>query len=133
MGRPRKERIPPFLQEPREPKGNSITDAETNHPLCRPEEKFDPKSGSCIPRDEGPIGTLECPPGYVLNEATGLCNPEDSFTQASVESAAPFKSDAKMERCITSVKTQLRKTRSGMDPQAMKSTAIAICRSRLKK
>jgi len=133
MGRPRKERIPPFLQEPREHKGQPITNAEKNHPLCRPEEKFDPKSGSCIPRDEGPIGTLDCPPGYVLNESTGLCNPEDSFTQASVESAAPFRPDAKMERCIQNVKGQLRKTRSGMDSQAIKSSAIAICRSKLKK
>jgi len=133
MGRPRKERIPPFLQEPRENKKAPLTDAEANHPLCRPEEKFDPKSGSCIPRDEGPIGTLECPPGYVLNESTNLCHPEDSFTQASIESAAPFKPDGKMERCIVSVKGQLRKNRSGMDSQSMKSAAIAICRSRLKR
>jgi hypothetical protein len=133
MGRPRKERIPPFLQEPREHKGRPLTDAEATHPLCRPEEKFDPKSGSCIPRDEGPIGTLECPPGYILNESTKLCHPEDSFTQASVESAAPFKPDGKMERCIMNVKTQLRKNRSGMDSKSMKSTAIAICRSKLKR
>lgn len=132
MGRPRKERIPPFLQEPREHKGHPITDAETNHPLCRPEEKFDPKSGSCVPREEGPIGTLECPPGYILNESTNLCHPEDSFTQASVETAAPFKPNARMERCIQNVKGQLRKNRKGMDSKTMKSTAIAICRSKLK-
>jgi hypothetical protein len=132
MGRPRKERIPPFLQEPREHKGQPLTDAETFHPLCRPEEKFDPKSGSCIPREEGPIGTLECPPGYVLNEA-GLCTPEDSFTQASLESAAPFKPEGKMERCIKSVKGQLQKKHGGMASQAIKSSAIAICRARSKK
>lgn len=114
-------------------KGKPITNSEDTHPLCRPEEKFDPKSGSCIPRDEGPIGTLECPPGFKLNKDTGLCEPEDAMSQASEEIAAPLRLDAKMERCIISVKQSLRKTKSGMDSKALKSTAIAICRARLKR
>ena len=107
-----------------------------------------------------PAGTLECPEGYVLDEALGMCVPENPTSQASSpssgdnfvrpedmpahlrpkkpkkkvssESAAPFKPTGKMERCIKNVKTQLRKTRKGMDSKVMKSTAIAICRSRLK-
>jgi hypothetical protein len=105
-----------------------------------------------------PAGTLECPEGYVLDEALDMCVPENPTTQASssgdnfvrpqdmpahlrpkkpkkkasAESAAPFKPTDKMERCIKNVKAQLRKTRKGMDSKVVKSTAIAICRSRLK-
>lgn len=61
-----------------------------------------------------------------------LCVPEDALSQASDESAAPFKPTAKMERCIQDVKSRLRKTKKGMDSQGIKSAAIAICRSRLK-
>ena len=71
--------------------------------------------------------------GFKLNKSTGLCDPEDALSQASEEKAAPFKMDAKMERCIASVKQSLRKTQSGMDSKSVKSTAIAICRSKLKK
>ena len=78
------------------------------------------------------MGTLECPPGYILKELEGFCVPEDSFTQASDELAAPFKSTPKMERCIQDVKKNLRKSRKNMDVKAIKSAAIAICRSRLK-
>ncbi len=48
------------------------------------------------------------------------------------ESAAPFKSTEKMERCIQDVKSRLRKSKKTFQDQSIKSAAIAICRSRLK-
>jgi hypothetical protein len=80
------------------------------------------------------MGTLECPEGYVLDEELNMCVPENPL-QADVselESGAPFKPNAKMERCITDVKTRLRKKNSTFKDQSIKSAAIAICRSRLK-
>ena len=68
----------------------------------------------------------------MLDEDKGQCVPESSVSQASQEEAAPFKSNPKIERCITDVKANLRKKRPGMESQALKSTAIAICRSRMK-
>jgi len=50
----------------------------------------------------------------------------------ALESAAPFKSTDKMERCITGVKARLRKSNKTFKDQSIKSAAIAICRSRLK-
>jgi len=78
------------------------------------------------------VGTLECPPGFRLNDVDGFCVPEDSLSQASEEIAAPFKPTASMERCIQDVKTNLRRTKKTLDGQSIKSAAIAICRSRLK-
>ncbi len=70
---------------------SQITNPQEFHPQCRPEEVFDPKSGSCIPftNVEGaePVGTLECPEGYVLNDA-GLCAPDSPTSQAQFN--APF-------------------------------------------
>lgn len=70
---------------------SQITNPQEFHPQCRPEEVFDPKSGSCIPftNVEGaePVGTLECPEGYVLNDA-GLCAPDSPTSQAQL--AVPF-------------------------------------------
>lgn len=59
-----------------------------------------------------------------------MCVPEN-MTQAETENAAPFKPSGKMERCITSVKSNLRK-RKNMKSEDLKSVAIAICRNRLK-
>ncbi len=78
------------------------------------------------------MGTLECPPGFSLDDVNGFCVPEDSLSQASDESAGPFKPTEKMERCIQDVKSNLRKTRKTLDGQSIKSAAIAICRARLK-
>ena len=50
----------------------------------------------------------------------------------ALESAAPFKPTDKMERCITDVKSRLRKSNKTFQNQSIKSAAIAICRSRLK-
>ena len=61
-----------------------------------------------------------------------MCVPENSLVQANDEIAAPFKPTAKMERCIQNVKQSLRKKGNDMDSKAVKSAAIAICRSRLK-
>ena len=84
-------------------------------------------------KDADPVGTLECPDGFVLDENLNMCVPAGPLDQAKApEAAAPFKPNAKIERCISNVKAQLRKTRKGMDAKALKSTAIAICRSRLK-
>ncbi len=58
--------------------------------------------------------------------------PENPLAQASEEVAAPFKPNAKMERCIQDVKKNLRRTRKTLDGQSIKSASIAICRSRLK-
>jgi hypothetical protein len=70
---------------------SQITNPQEFHPQCRPEEVFDPKSGSCIPftnvKGADPVGTLECPEGYVLNDA-GLCAPDSAITQAQF--SAPF-------------------------------------------
>ena len=79
-----------------------------------------------------PAGTLECPPGWVLDEALNMCVPESALDQASIESGAPFKSTDKMERCIQDVKSRLRKSNKTFKDQSIKSAAIAICRSRLK-
>lgn len=79
-----------------------------------------------------PVGTLECPDGYVLDESLGMCVPEGALVQAG-ESAAPFKPSGKMERCIQDVKTRLRKSNKTFKDQSIKSAAIAICRSKLKK
>ncbi len=76
---------------------------------------------------------MECPPDYILDEKLNMCVPENPSSQASVELAAPFKPTAKMERCVQNVKQQLRKKQSGMDVKIVKSTAIAICRARLKR
>ncbi len=78
------------------------------------------------------MGTLECPPGFRLNDVEGFCVPETPLAQASVELAAPFRPTASMERCIQDVKKNLRRTRKTMDGQSIKSASIAICRSRLK-
>lgn len=77
-----------------------------------------------------PTGTLECPEGFVLDPGLNMCVPEN-MTQADLEYAAPFKPSGKMERCITSVKINLRK-RKNMKSEDLKSVAIAICRNRLK-
>ena len=79
-----------------------------------------------------PVGTLECPDGFVLDEKLNMCVPESPISQASQEDAAPFKSTDKMERCIRNVKASLRKRNSSFQGQSIKSVAIAICRSRLK-
>ncbi len=109
-----------------------------------------------------PVGTLECPDGWVLDEALNMCKPENpidvsshgvtDFTgrlsdipkglrpkkvkkkkgTAADENAAPFKSTDKMERCIQDVKARLRKSQKTFKDQSIKSAAIAICRSRLK-
>ena len=76
---------------------SQITNPQEFHPQCRPEEVFDPKSGSCIPftnvKGADPVGTLECPEGYVLNDA-GLCEPDSATTQAQFSSPfAPRKKD----------------------------------------
>ena len=113
-----------------------ITNPEEFHPLCQPQEVFDPKSGSCIPRTNvkgaDPVGTLECPDGWVLDDALNMCVPASALDQASDESAAPFKATDKMERCIQNVKSRLRKNSKTFKDQSIKSAAIAICRSRLK-
>ena len=97
---------------------------------------FDPKSGSCIPaiNVEGaqPRGTLECPQDFILDETLNMCVPETPSTQAGVETSAPFKPSAKMERCIRDVKANLSKRNPKFKDQNIKSAAIAICRSRLK-
>ncbi len=79
-----------------------------------------------------PVGTLECPDGYVLDEELNMCRPAGALDQASDENAAPFKSTDKMERCIQNVKAGLRKGNKTFKDQSIKSAAIAICRSRLK-
>jgi hypothetical protein len=106
-----------------------------------------------------PAGTLECPPGYVLDESLGMCRPDDPVNTASMssgdnfvrledipkelrpdpkkvnkkkETAAPFRPDAKMERCIRDVKANLGNKNPKFKGQSVKSAAIAICRSRLK-
>lgn len=73
-------------------------------------------------------------PGFVLNKKTGLCEPESPMSQASDEGAQAFKPKAgsKMERCILQVKESLRGKNPKANDQAIKSSAIAICRSRLK-
>ena len=76
---------------------SQITDPQEFHPQCRPEEVFDPKSGSCIPftNVEGadPVGTLECPEGFVLNNL-GLCSPDSPTAQAQMlQPFAPRKKD----------------------------------------
>jgi len=106
-----------------------ITDPKKFHPQCRPEEVFDPKSGSCIPvtNIEGaePRGTLECPPGFVLDKKLKLCVPESPTSQAQQ------KLSPKVERCVLEVKKSLRKKRPKMKDKDLKSSAIAICRSRI--
>lgn len=108
-----------------------LTNPAQFHPQCRPEEVFDPKSGSCVPTtnigNTPPRGTLECPPGFVIDENKGLCVPEGPLSQAQ------YKPDAKAERCIMDVKDRLRKKNPKMEDQKIKSAAIAICRSRLGK
>jgi hypothetical protein len=70
---------------------SQITNPQEFHPQCRPEEVFDPKSGSCIPitnvAGSDPVGTLECPEGFILNHL-GLCSPETPQTQAQM--SVPF-------------------------------------------
>ena len=78
------------------------------------------------------MGTLECPPGFKLDDVNGFCVPEDSLAQASEELAAPFRATPNMERCIKDVTKNLRRTRKTLKNQSIKSAAIAICRSRLK-
>jgi len=105
------------------------------------------------------VGTLECPDGWELDENLNMCvpikpvdvagEPGDNFVRLSdvpkhlrpkkpkkklntAETAAPFKSTDKMERCILDVKTRLRKSNKTFKDQSIKSAAIAICRSRLK-
>jgi len=107
-----------------------ITNPKKFHPQCRPQEVFDPRSGSCIPitntGKKPPAGTLECVPGFVLDEKMGDCVPESPTSQAV------FKPTGKMERCIMKVKDSLVKRNPRIDKQALKSSAIAICRSKLK-
>jgi len=79
-----------------------------------------------------PVGTLECPDGFVLDENLNMCVPARPIDQAADENAAPFKSTDKMERCIQDVKSRLRKSKKTFKDQSIKSAAIAICRSRLK-
>ena len=66
---------------------SQITNPQEFHPQCRPEEVFDPKSGSCIPitniKGADPVGTLECPEGFVLDERLSLCVPDSPTSQAS--------------------------------------------------
>lgn len=103
-----------------------------------------------------PVGTLECPDGWVLDE-NNMCRPAsaldvagdigDNFVRPEDmpahlrpkkpkkklnETAAPFKSTDKMERCILDVKARIRKSGKTFKDQSIKSAAIAICRSRLK-
>ena len=78
---------------------------------------------------EDPVGTLECPPGFVLDEKLGMCVSENPTTQAQMN----FQPSDKMERCIQSVKATMRKSRKKMNDKDLKSAAIAICRSRLGK
>lgn len=70
---------------------SQITDPREFHPQCRPEEVFDPKSGSCIPatniKGAQPVGTLECPEGFILNHL-GLCSPSGPSEQAQM--SMPF-------------------------------------------
>lgn len=65
---------------------SQITNPQQFHPQCRPEEVFDPKSGSCVPstnlKNSSPVGTLECPEGFVLDDKLGLCLPETPLSQA---------------------------------------------------
>jgi len=77
-----------------------------------------------------PVGTLECPDGFILDPGLNMCVPERT-TQADYDEAGPLKSNPKMERCITSVKQNLKK-RKNLKSADLKSVAIAICRSRLK-
>lgn len=83
-------------------------------------------------KDAEPVGTLECPEGFVLDLSLNMCRPESPVSQAKDETAAPFKPTDKMERCIQNVKVQLRKSNKNFKDQSIKSAAIAICRSRLK-
>lgn len=78
-------------------------------------------------KGEEPQGTLECPEGFVLDDVLKLCVPENPISQAQV-----LKITDKMERCILSVKQNLVKKNPKMGSKVIKSTAIAICRSRLK-
>jgi hypothetical protein len=70
---------------------SQITNPQEFHPRCRPEEVFDAKSGSCIPitnvAGSDPVGTLECPEGFILNHL-GLCSPETP--QAQAQMSVPF-------------------------------------------
>ena len=60
-------------------------------------------------------------------------NPKKAVKKLSAdETAAPFKPDAKMERCIRDVKANLGNKNPKFKGQSVKSAAIAICRSRLK-
>lgn len=76
---------------------SQITNPQEFHPQCRPEEVFDPKSGSCIPltnvQGAEPVGTLECPEGFVLDEVLGLCKPESPTAQAKTIPFAPRMKD----------------------------------------
>ncbi len=71
------------------------------------------------------MGTLECPEGFILDIGLKLCVPEN-MTQADA-----LKPSGKMERCITSVKQNLKK-RKNLKSEDLKSVAVAICRNRLK-
>ena len=98
-----------------------------------------------------PVGTLECPDGWELDE-NNMCRPSsaldvagdigDNFVRpedmpAHLRPKKPKKKlnaaeAGKMERCITNVKAQIRKSGKTFKDQSIKSAAIAICRSRLK-
>ncbi len=71
------------------------------------------------------MGTLECPEGFVLDPGMGLCVPA-TMTQAGTKLAG------KMERCVVSVKANLKKQGKKLGKSDLKSVAIAICRNRLK-
>ena len=58
-----------------------------------------------------------------------LSDPNSSITEAQMN----FQPSDKMERCIQNVKSVMRKRRGKMKEKDLKSTAIAICRSRLGK
>jgi hypothetical protein len=72
-----------------------------------------------------PVGTLECPEGYILDPGLNLCVPA-TMTQAGTKLAG------KMERCVLSVKENLKKQGKKLNKEDLKSVAIAICRNRLK-
>jgi hypothetical protein len=83
-------------------------------------------------RGAKPRGTLECPPGFKLDEKQDFCVPESPLSQAVDESGQALRLTKKMERCITTVKESLRRKNPKAKEQDIKSSAIAICRSSLK-
>lgn len=98
-----------------------ITDPRKFHPQCRPQEVFDPKAGACVPvtnvGDSDPVGTLECPEGFVLDKRLGLCAPEDPTIQAS------YKKPKKKKKKTSAVELLRRiRERSGQKDELKQST-----------